>query len=254
VIARMTVIWVIVGVAVSAVLAHVVVARRAAHSEEHARHEAAATDYVNVLVSAVYLLLIAFIIVVLWQRQDDINSDVRAEASDLSQLTWIAHRLPPTDHEMLRAAVQDYTTAVLAHEWPALNTADTVPAWQASQYAISHLATTFSLDQQTTLRDEAISLVADVQQNRSDRLAKSAQGLPGPLLATFAIVSGATVLLPYLLRPRIRAHSVIGLTISVGIVVASAWLVLDLLRPYDGLLAVSPGPLRNVLAQMSVIS
>jgi hypothetical protein len=62
------------------------------------------------------------------------------------------------------------------------------------------------------------------------------------------------VLLPYLLRPRIRAHSVIGLTISVGIVVASAWLVLDLLRPYDGLLAVSPGPLRNVLAQMSVIS
>ena len=87
---------------------------------------------------------------VLWQRQDDINSDVRAEASDLSQLTWIAHRLPPTDHEMLRAAVQDYTTAVLAHEWPAQSTADTVPAWQASQYAISHLATTFSLDQQTT--------------------------------------------------------------------------------------------------------
>ena len=250
----MSVIWVIVGVAASALLAHVVVARRAAHGEEHARHEAAATDYVNVLVSAVYLLLIAFIIVVLWQRQDDINSDVRAEASDLSQLTWIAHRLPPTDHEMLRAAVQDYTTSVLVHEWPARSTADTVPAWQASQYAISHLATTFSLDEQTTLRDEAISLVADVQQNRSDRLAKSEQGLPGPLLATFTIVSGATVLLPYLLRPRIQAHSVIGLTISVGLVVASAWLVLDLLRPYDGLLAVSPGPLRNVLTQMSVIS
>ncbi|HTJ71516.1 MAG TPA: DUF4239 domain-containing protein [Actinospica sp.] len=250
----MTVIWVIVGVAVLAILAHIVVARRAAGHEEHPHHEAAATDYVNVLVSAVYLLLIAFIIVVLWQRQEDINADVRAEASDLSQLTWIAHRLPGADHAMLHTAVEDYTTAVLAHEWPANTAADTAPAWQASQNAISHLATTFSLDEQTTLRDQAIALVADVQQNRADRLAKSAQGLPGPLLATFAIVSAATVLLPYLLRPRIRAHSVIGLTVSVGLVVASAWLVLDLLRPYDGLLAVSPEPLRNVLTQLSIVS
>jgi hypothetical protein len=252
----MTVVWVILGVAVAAILAHVIVARRssAVNAEEHNHHEAAATDYVNVLVSAVYLLLVAFIIVVLWQRQEDISSDVRAEASDLSQLTWIAHRLPTSDHEMLRTAVQDYTTAVLAHEWPATQPADMTAAWQASQYAISHLATTFSLDQQTTLRDEAISLVADMQQNRADRLAKSAQGLPGPLLVTFGICSAATVLLPYLLRPRIRAHSVIGLMISVGLVVASAWLVVDLLRPYDGLLAVSPGPLRNVLTQLSVVS
>ncbi|HWG24759.1 DUF4239 domain-containing protein [Actinospica sp.] len=250
----MTMIWVVLGVAMLAILAHVIVARRAAGAEEHAHHEAAATDYVNLLVSAVYLLLVAFIIVVLWQRQEDISSDVRSEASDLGQLTWIAHRLPGSDHTMLHSAVQDYTTAVLAHEWPASSASDTAPAWQASQNAISHLATTFSLDQQTTLRDEAISLVADVQQNRSDRLAKSAEGLPGPLLATFAIVSAATVLLPYLLRPRIRAHSVIGLTISVGLVVASAWLVLDLLHPYDGLLAVSPEPLRSVLAQLTIVS
>jgi Protein of unknown function (DUF4239) len=250
----MTMIWVIVGVALLAVLAHVIVARRAANAEEHPHQQAAATDYVNVLVSAVYLLLVAFIIVVLWQRQEDIGADVRAEASDLSQLTWIAHRLPGADHTMLRTAVQDYTTSVLAHEWPAGSASDTAPAWQASQNAISHLATTFNLDQQTTLRDEAISLVADVQQNRADRLAKSAQGLPGPLLATFAIVSAATVLLPYLLRPRIRAHSVIGLTISVGLVVASAWLVLDLLQPYNGLLAVSPEPLRNVLTQLNLVN
>lgn len=250
----MTVVWVIMGVAVLSVLAHMIVARRAASAEQHEHHEAAATDYVNVLVSAVYLLLVAFIIVVLWQRQEDISSDVRSEASDLSQLTWIAHRLPSDDHQMLRAAVHDYATAVLTDEWPARSSADTAPAWRASQNAISSLATTFNLDQQTTLRDEAISLVADVQQNRADRLAKSAQGLPGPLLVTFAIVSAATVLLPYLLRPRIRAHSVIGLTVSVGLVVASAWLVVDLIRPYDGLLAVSPGPLRNVLTQLSLVS
>jgi hypothetical protein len=47
---------------------------------------------------------------------------------------------------------------------------------------------------------------------------------------------------------------VIGLTISVGLVVASAWLVLDLLHPYDGLLAVSPEPLRTVLAQLTIVS
>lgn len=121
--------------------------------------------------------------------------------------------------------VRNYTTGVLGYEWPAHGAANTLPASQAAQAALNHLATPFTLDQQTTLRDQTLGLITDLQQNRADRLAKSAQGLPGPLLATFAVLSVVTVLLPYLLKPRAQLHSLIGLTVSVGLAARAPALV-----------------------------
>jgi hypothetical protein len=243
----------IVGISALVAIAVLVLARRRRRGVESERADAAA-DYVSVFVSAVYLILLAFLVVVLWQRVDDINIDVRAEAADLNQLIWTAHRQVGSDHATLRTAVRDYTTAVLAHEWPEDGATSTAPATAALDAARTRIATPLPLDRPTNLRDDVLAAFDDIESNRSDRLAESHLGLPGWVLGAFAVLSLVTLLVPLLLGPRLDAHGLIGLGVTIGGIAAAGLLVWDLLHPYGGLVAIDPTPLRAVLANLTQVS
>jgi hypothetical protein len=226
--------------------------RKVLRGERHKPRHDAAADYVSVFVSAVYLILLAFVVVVLWQRVDDVNADARAEATDLTQLVWLAHRLPAADHAALRAAVHDYTTAVLTYEFPP--GAHTDVATADLDHAREYLATPVTLSQAGTMRDAALSDLNDIQANRDDRLAKSDLGLSGLLLAALVVLSVAALLIPYLLGPKVDAHSVLGLLLTAAVVVAGLLLVWDLMNMYGGMFRVDPAPLRDVLTQLNEVT
>jgi hypothetical protein len=244
----------IVAIAALAVVAAVLaLAWHRLHGVVSERADAAA-DYVSVFVSAVYLILLTFLVVVLWQRIDDINADVRAEAADLNQLIWTAHREAGPDRTTLRTVVRDYATAVLVHEWPADDTAGAAPATGALNAARAGIATPFPLDQQTTLRDDVLSALDDIGANRADRLAESHVGLPGWVLGSFVVLSVVALLVPFLLGPRLDAHGLVGLAVTIGGIAAAGLLVWELLHPYGGLVGIDPTPLRAVLANLGQVS
>jgi hypothetical protein len=226
--------------------------RKVLRGERHKPRDEAAADYVSVFVSAVYLILLAFVVVVLWQRVDDVNADTRAEAADLTQLTWLAHRLPAADHAALRTTVRDYATAVLTYEFPP--GAHTEAGAADLDQARERLATPTTFGQSSTMRDLALGYLDDIQSNRDDRLAKSDLGLSGLLLAAVVVLSVATLLIPYLLGPRIDAHSVLGLMLTAAVIVAGLLLVWDLMNMYSGMFKVDPAPLRAALEQLDRVS
>jgi hypothetical protein len=218
---------------------------------EHDRAEAAA-DYVATFMVTMYTVLVAFIVVILWQRLDDINTDVRTEGQDLTQLVWEAQRLPAADRTALRTAVTDYTTAVVSREWPPANLA----AADGSAFALTgvrgHLSTAFSLDEQTTLRDQELSVVDDLAAARADRVSKSlSSSYPQFLTVALALLSAATVLTPFLLGPRIEPLSVLGIVVTIVVVGCALALVLDLQSAFGGPFSVSRTPLDLVQQQLA---
>jgi hypothetical protein len=228
-----------------------VAARDAEGGGVRGRAEAAA-DYVAMFMVAMYTVLLAFIVVVLWQRLDDVNTDVRAEGQDLTQLIWSAQRLPAADRTAMRSAVSDYTTAVLDREWPP----DGMAATGGSAFAVAglrtYLATAFSLDQQTTLRDQELAVLDDLTAARADRIGKTvSNAYPGILTVALVLLSAATVLTPFLLGPRAEPLSVLGIAVTVVVVVAALTLVVDLQGAYGGVFGVSRVPLENVQQQLA---
>jgi hypothetical protein len=212
----------------------------------------AAADYVATFMVTMYTVLVAFIVVILWQRLDDINADVRAEGQGLTQLVWEAQRLPAADRAALRGAVTDYAAAVLDREWPPANLAATAGSAAAITAVREHLATSFSLDEQTTLRDQELSVVDDLAGARADRVGKSLSGsYPEILTVALVLLSAATVLTPFLLGPRIEPLSVLGIAITIVVVCSALALVLDLQSEFGGVFGVSRVPLQAVQQQLT---
>lgn len=237
-----------------------IVTTPAARTEErtrrgpHRRSEAAA-DYVAMFTVAMYTVLLAFIVVILWQRLDDINSDVRSESQDLTQIVWSAQRLPAADRAAMRSAVTDYTAAVLDREWPPADLAATNGSAAAVARLRGHLATAFSLDEQTTLRDQELAVVDDLTAARADRIGKTlASTYPQILTVALVLLSAATVLTPFLLGLRAEPLSVLGIAVTFAVVVAALVLVVDMQGDYGGAFAVSRVPLETVQQQLALTS
>jgi Protein of unknown function (DUF4239) len=212
----------------------------------------AAADYVAMFMVTMYTVLLAFVVVILWQRIDDINGDVRTEGQDLTQLVWDAQRLPTADRTALRSAVTQYTSAVLGHEWPPSGLAATEGSALAVTGLRTYLSTSFSLNEQTTLRDQELAVLDDLTAARADRVGKSlSSSYPGVLTIALVLLSAAAVLTPFLLGPRAEPVSVLGICVTVMIVVSALVLVLDLQSAFGGAFSVSRVPLQAVGQQLT---
>lgn len=219
---------------------------------EPRRRSEAAADYVAMFTVTMYTVLLAFIVVILWQRLEDINADVRTESQDLTQLIWSAQRLPAADRAAIRDAVTDYTAAVLGHEWPAADLAATDDSAAAVASLRTHLATAFSLDDQTTLRDQELAVVDDLAAARSDRIGKTLSSTyPEILTVALVLLSAATVATPFLLGPRLEALSILGIAVTIGVVVSALVLVVDMQGDYSGAFSVSRIPFETVQQQLA---
>ena len=237
----------------AALVAGAILVRRriTARGGENDRAEAAA-DYVATFMVTMYTVLVAFIVVVLWQRLDDINADLRTEGQDLTQLVWEAQRLPAADRVVLRGAVTDYATAVLDREWPPRNLSAADGSAAAITTVRDHLATSFSLDEQTTLRDQELAVVDDLAVSRADRVSKSlSSSYPRILTVALVLLSVATVLTPFLLGPRVEPLSVLGIVVTIVVVCSALALVLDLQSAFGGPFSVSRVPLQSVQQQLT---
>lgn len=223
-------------------------------SEGREKRADSAADYVSVLISAVYLVLVAFLVVVLWQRVDDINADTRAEAGQLSQITWLAHRLPAADHAELRTFVRQYTNSVVTGEAPPRKDPEDDAAGQALDRVRDYLSTPATMASQSSTRDQAIGYVNSIAGERDDRLATAEEGIPGVLLGAFVALSFATVAIPYLLGPRLDLHSVLGILLTAMVVVGAALMVWNLLDPFGGAIHVDMAPFHDVLEQLGQVS
>jgi hypothetical protein len=69
---------------------------------------------------AVYSILLAFVVVVVWQQYQNTGDRVEIEAAKVFNLYRSSYAFPDTVGRSVRLAVVDYATSVCNDEWPAL--------------------------------------------------------------------------------------------------------------------------------------
>jgi hypothetical protein len=201
-------------------------------------------DFVNATLAAVYLVLLAFNVVVAWERIDGLNGDIRTEAGDLRTLAALADDLPAPVGDEVRADATAYAHAVLDREWPAtgepLNAAAAIPIARARQA----LATVPAGDTPgAKAADQASDVLDSLTGTRQDRITSSAHGLPWILNAVLALLTVVQIVTPLALgiRPGLTGALLAG--VNTAVVVAGLLFVLDLNTPYSGVQAVDRTPL-----------
>jgi hypothetical protein len=224
--------------------------RRRERGPDSERPDASALDYVNSFISTLYMVLLALIVVVQWQNVDQINADVRNEATTLTALVQTAQRMPGAEGVTVRDSAIDYARGVIAQEWPPPSgTGDqdaAAEALDAGQAAVTHPV---SLDTSLgTIEDQAIEQYQTLEQTRADRMAASTAQTSPVLIFALGALSFITVVTPLVLGLRADAIAFGGLVLTTALVCLSFWFTMDLNTLFHGVVHADAGPLRQFLA------
>lgn len=202
------------------------------------------------VVGVFYAVLLAFVVIAVWEEYRNTETAVREEAKATVDLHRVAHALPQGDeiHERLAAYVKEVTTG----EWPAMALGEGRPATSSALNRVSAavLAVEPQTEQQLALYQEALRLLAVITDSRTERLDSADGSMPGILW--FVLIVGGIVTLGY---PAFFASTSTGaqalMTAALaGLVGFALLLALAFDFPFTGDVGISPHPFETAQQQI----
>lgn len=246
----------VVIVGVSVLLAHVglrLVRRRVPLSVLETQHEVA--GFIIGVLGAIYAVLLAFVVVALWDQFGDAKVIITAEANQLSDLSRIAQGFPASSQQRVHEGLRAYGHSVVDDEWNAMSQGE---ASQKTQAAIDNLWQLFrEVDPQTNrenaLYAEALDRLTDMSDNRRLRIHASSDDIPAVI--QILLWGGGLIIIAFTYFfgvKSVRSQALMTAALA-GEVAFLLFLVVALDNPFHGYLRLSPEPMQQAVERVKVI-
>ncbi len=218
----------------------------------HTRLESAnpVSSAVFQVAGVLYAVLVAFLVVVVWEQFGNAEDASSMEASAVADLLRDSAALPSAYRTDVQQNLVAYSRDVIDNEFPRMRRGETIAeqsdalnnVWQA------YLKVQPESRNEIAFFDHAIVRLNDLSANRKLRVSTGDASVPGELWVL--LIGGGVVLMvfTYLFGTRdLLVHGIaVGLTASLLAFVM--YLIFALEHPYVGALSVQPTPFVNVLA------
>ena len=196
---------------------------------------------------AIYGIVLAFVIVALWESYQSSDTLASTESTALAQMVRAIRAFPPEAEFTAREAIQEYVHAVVNDEWPAMSNG------AKSAQAVAALDTLYivlqayepALASESAFYDQAISDLNDVASARRARLEASSRSIPAIFQAL--VFGGAIVVIgmTYLLDVRSQSIHLMFVGAVAGLVGFNLLLVVVMDHPFAGQLAIGNAPFKE---------
>lgn len=208
------------------------------------------------LIGTVLAVMLAFLVVVVWQQFDASAARVEKEAASAVDLYRLARFLPPSLGTPIRNDVRTYLSEGIVLEWPAMQHGSNAPQLSlVTTDLLKRLATANAREQaQQNLLHAAFTDTTAIIDARRERLHDNESGLPPILWGVMVVLSLITVTFTYYLNvanPRAHALMVVALTATITIMFV---LIAELDYPFRGDTSVSPAAFQHALEQLDNIN
>jgi hypothetical protein len=230
-----------VALALCVVLPSVLLVRRLVPATREGYHAEISAPMLGV-VSALFGLFFAFVIIIAYQNYLSAGTNVSRETNSLSSLVRDSAAFPEPGGENVRRAVGNYARAVVDDSWPLMRDGKTSDLAAAGLTQIFTALRTVkpTSPQETAFYDDAVTQLNTTLAARQERLRSVAGGIPGIivillLFSTFVIVAYAVLVG----SPNFWFHALGPAAISVVVAVSLVVLV-DLSYPFSGNVTISP--------------
>jgi hypothetical protein len=135
------------------------------------------------VIGVLYAVLLAFVVITVWEHHSATNNAIRNEAKAVGDLTELSYALPVAQGDEVRALLKNYVEQVQQSEWTTM--ARGLPHRETA-HALARLTRAIFTMQVEQLRDLAIfqqslRLLTLIEDNRNERL-DSANGSVPPIL------------------------------------------------------------------------
>tara|TARA_R110000737_G_scaffold187116_2_gene209786 strand:+ start:47 stop:817 length:771 start_codon:yes stop_codon:yes gene_type:complete len=246
---------IILGVVLSSV-AGLVIARRVADHTYLRQHNDVA-GFIYSVVGILYGVLLAFIVIAVWEEYEDAGRAIDAEASVIREIYRDSGALPDGFRTEVRRALLAYTDVLAQHEWQALSEGQGRGS-AAVDAALNHLWATYDVFVPQDANDkiwyaEIIRRMNALESYRKARILASKFELPGIMWAVLLLGGAIVIVFAYLFgTANASAHLLMvgALAATVSMAILLIW---ALEHPFSGLAHVSDQPIRLLHAQLLTI-
>jgi hypothetical protein len=214
-----------------------------------------AAGQVFTIVGGLHAVLVAFVLISLFDSVGAASHDAQTEADSLVAATWAADALPGDTKDRVHQLAVAYARTVAEQEWPRLADGGAVPAtgWtelDQLRQAVAEAQT--DGDWQIDRKTEASNQLWSVYQARQQRLAGSGGGIGA--VVWFALILGSlitAILLPNLFGgTRLAAHVIIVSTLA-GTITLLLFAIHQLQNPFSGGAKVPPEAFTSALERLA---
>ncbi len=201
------------------------------------------------LVGAIYAVVFAFVIFVIWGQFTNVEKSAEAECSYLKDLLRFANYLNPDSNRAVRRAVSEYAQRVVNSEWRALATRrkdqSAEKAFAAIIGAIVRIEAADSAE--ATVIATLSGIVSKAGERRDARIAESLTRIPPTLLALVRIMAGVLLLLMFVYPFHSWGVGAACFTALAVILFLSNLVMTDTDNPFDGIFNVSAQPFSDLM-------
>jgi hypothetical protein len=170
--------------------------QRLVPSEKREEHNEVA-GYLYAVVGIVYAVLLALLVIAVWQHYQKANETVESEANAVAEIAWLAHRLPEPEHHELQEDARSYAQEVVDQEWPRMEQGlEGVQSLPEGWDLIDDIRATLQEVEPSTAAEQdyhaqGIDQIQRLYDARRMRFVAAQEGIPGILWAV--LVFGAVV-------------------------------------------------------------
>jgi hypothetical protein len=245
----------VLGSALIAVLIAILIHRRHPAVDRAANNDA--TGNVFTIVGGLQAVLIAFVLISLFDNVSTVSTESFTEANAVVAIYWDADSLPAPAQDKIHQLCLDYTNTVINTEWSQLrNGATSVsgPGWQQLQSlhaAITDAAVDNSDNWRLNEKTDAANQLWQVFQARQSRL-DAASGGGVSLVVWLALIVGSllTLTLAYLFGGAKLLPHVIMVGVLAGTIALLLFAVFQMQDPFTGGAAVGPDAFSSALSRL----
>jgi hypothetical protein len=204
-------------------------------------------------IGVLYAVLLAFAVIVVWERFDQADGEVAQEASAAATVYLLTGGLDETHGAAIRDAVTGYLTAAISKDWPAMEQESDSPAVTTALHEIySEVLKFHSYD-----ADEGVVVTAILQQvdqisgARRERLVMADGIVPG--IIWVVLFGGAVITIGFTFffgTENLRAQMLMTGALSV-LIFLGLFTIVIIDHPFAGAVKVTPEALVAVLDDFS---
>jgi len=201
------------------------------------------------VMGTIYAVLLAFVVITVWQQYSDLSTTVETEAAKLLDLYRDADEYPDPTRSILRAQVRAYTETVINQEW------DTMSRGHASKNAQAEFDKLWKVYRQLPVDDlrqmaaqtETLRRMNELSESRQLRLLGARSQIP-PILWIALVLGGiGTVGFSYFFGARSIGLQAVMIAIFTGAISLFFYVITALDTPFSGTGYISPAPFQRVL-------
>ena len=203
-------------------------------------------------IGVLYAVLVAFTIIVVWQKFSDADVDVVNEAGAAENLYRLSEGLSGTTSAAVRDAVANYLRVAMDSDWPAMDRGTAGPGGPAKQALDAVYTALLSPDAQRngTVVAEMLRQLELLTQSRRARLVAAEGAVPNVIW--LILLGGAVVAIGFTFFFGSESlRSQVAMTAFLAVLIFSELLIVVAIdRPFTGPVRVEPTALAEVLADI----